>query len=782
MAKDSTPKIKTDDDIIADAKKYFDLCVEKEKDQRLAEIDDIRFSGLLEQWPDKIKAIREDDPQGARPCLVVDKVNQYKNQIVNNMRMNRPAIKVRPVDDTGDEEVAEILQGIVRHIEDYSKADIAYDWAADGAVTNGLGFFRILTEYVGDTFQQEIRIARVINRFSVYMDFKEPDGSDATACLITERVKIDQFKADYPDSDIPDFAGLTGTGDVDWRDKDEVRIAEYYYIEKEPTNLFLLEDGNSVYEPEYEPEMGNVLRKRKSYRKVVKWAKLTSYEVLEKTTVPGGFIPVVPEIGIETYIDGKRYLRGIIRGVKDAQRMYNYNRSVIAESLNLTIKAPFIGYVGQFKTAGDKWAAANRNNYAYLEADPISVNGTLAPLPQRQGYAGVPAGLLQDIQTSEHDIQAALGMYNASIASEGEAKSGRAMNEQHKVGDIATFHFPDNQSRSIRQAGKIIISMIPKVYDTARIVRILGEDGSVDHAQIDPDAENSVNEAPGPYGDIKKIYNLGVGKYDVSVSSGASYATKRMEGADFLTQVVQTNPELMPVVGDLLFKSMDMPYADEIADRIKLTMPPQLQQAVNDKSTNPEVARVKQQAQQAIDQLHQQLQQYEQGIHDATTGIHERDQQIQQAEQSIEQLKGQLTHNYQQSTIELQVTEAESQAKIAQAHADEVKAQAEIMVAQAEIYKAQQEQGIDPAALEQWKTQADHDSQERIAKINADKEITIASITATPAEDETGEDQKLGMIVDMQQQTIGALQALSEALSKPKTIVRGPDGRAIGVK
>jgi len=402
MAK-TKAKVVTDEKeltVPARAKKFFARCQEYEADQRVQELDDIRFVGLLEQWPENIKAIREGDPQGARPCLVVDKVNQYVNQIVNSMRENRPSIKARPVDDNADIEVAEVYQGIIRHIEDSSKADIAYDWAGEAAVKSGLGYFRIITEYVGDSFQQEIRIARIRNRFTVYFDpnSKEPDGSDCKECLITEKIPKKEFEAMYPNCSTTNWE--TDTGDGDWYDGDTVRIAEYYYITQDKEDLHLLEDGNSIFDSDYKEKYADLLvndeaetlaesqmemrepppaivKTRKGSKTVVNWAKVSQEDKpLDETIIPGKFIPVIPVIGIENDLDGKRYLRGITRGVKDAQRLYNYNRSTIAESLNLSVKAPFIGVVGQFKTKSANWAAANRVNYPYLEYDPISANGT----------------------------------------------------------------------------------------------------------------------------------------------------------------------------------------------------------------------------------------------------------------------------------------------------------------------------------------------------------------------------------------------------------------------
>lgn len=647
------PMVKEDKpltDIVLRAKKFFERAVTAEAPQRKEELDDIRFVGLLEQWPETLRQIREGDPQGARPCLTVDKVNQYKNQIVNTMRQNRAGIKVRPVDDYSDIEVAEVYQGLIRHIEDTSRADIAYDWAGEGAVTSGVGYFRIITEYMGDSFEQEIKVKRIANRFSVYFDpdSQEPDGSDAMACILTEMIARDKFKEMYPEANPCDWQSSTGDN-TNWYDQNDVRIAEYYYIDLVDDELYLLDDANSIWKSEYEEKYKDnldapqVIQSRKAKRRVVKWCKLTAFDELESTIIPCSYIPVIPSIGIETVIDGVRYLRGIVRGVKDAQRLYNYNRSTIAENLNLSVKAPYIGVTGQFKTKGDKWAAANRVNFPYLEYDPVSVNGTLAPSPQRQSFAGVPTGLLQDIQTSEHDIQAALGMYQASIGQDSNAKSGRALSAQKQQGDIATLHFPDNLGRSIRHAGKIIVEMIPKIYDTKRVVRILGEDGSSKNATIDPDSPQAITEERDETGAINKIYNLGVGKYDVTISVGSSYATKRQEGADFLTQVAQSSPDLMPIVGDLLFKSMDMPYSEEIAERLKKMLPPQLQEQPD--GTSPEVQQVKQQASQMIQQLQQQLDQ----AHKA----------MQEAEQEAKQLESKANDTQTKNQVELSKLQVE---------------------------------------------------------------------------------------------------------------------------
>ncbi len=648
----------TKSDALERAKAFFERAQAYESAQRAEELDDIRFVGLLEQWPEDIRRIREGDPQGARPCLTVDKVNQYKNQIVNNIRMNSPSIKVRPVDDNADVEVAEVLNGIIRHIESESKADLAYDWASEGSVDSGLGFFRIVTEYVHGSFQQEIKIKKIPNRFSVYRDpdSYEIDGSDQAECLITEMMTRKAFKKAYPKADPCEWASSAGDTNT-WITENELRIAEYFWCDYEKDELLLLETGDSIYLSEYENKYSEgetpiVIDRRTADRKVVKWAKVSSAEVLEEGVFAGSYIPVIPVFGIVTVVDGRMFWRGIVRGAKDPQRMYNYNRSTIAESLALTVKAPFIGAVGQFKTHGRRWASANRVSYGYLEYDAVTTGGQMAPPPQRQGFAGVPTGLLQDIETSEHDIQAGLGMYQASIGQDSNAKSGRALNAQRQQGDIATFHFPDNLAKSVAHAGKIIVEIIPKYYDTQRVIRILGEDGSQEFAKIDPTQEQAVSEMRDENAEVQKIYNLGVGKYDVIATSGASFATKREEGAEFLTALAQSNPDLMPVIGDLLFKSLDVPYADEVAERLKKIQPPEIKEQ-DEGAPSPEVQAVMQQAEQVKVQATEMIAELQGQLEQAVQVIQEREQALNEADMKAKDNEQKLAIEAEKLSIEM---------------------------------------------------------------------------------------------------------------------------------
>jgi hypothetical protein len=581
-------------------------CIEAEQENRKHAKDALEFRAL-KQWPDTIKNSRENDPDGARPCLVVDKTNQYINQVKNDQRQNRPSIKVRPVDDQGDPEIAEIYQGIVRHIEDTSKADLAYDTSFEHALDGGFGYFRILTEYCDETsFDQDIKIKRIRNRFSVYLDpdRQEPDGSDAKFGFIVDEISRDEHKAQFPGKDLVDFKDADESI-KDWHQEKKVRIAEYFFYRPKEVEIALLEDGSVIREDDenYEPKGLKVIKTRKTTINEVVWQKINGKEVLEEKVWPGKFIPIVEVIGNELDIEGKRITSGMLKSAMDSQRIYNYAASSFVENVALAPKAPFVGAEGQFEGYEDDWRSANRRNLSALTYKPTTVDGHLVPAPQRQPPPGISAGWLQVMQNSEQGIQGSLGMYQASVGAPSNEKSGKAILARQREGDTATFHYIDNLSRSIRHAGRIIVDLIPKIYDTQRVVRILGEDGEPDHAKINPDQKVPVQEIRTGEG-IKKIYNLGVGKYDVTVSVGPSYTTKRQEAAEAMVQILQGNPELMQTIGDLAFKSMDFPGADEIAERLKKLLPPQLQETDEEGQggLSPE-------AQAMIQQLQQQLEQ-----------------------------------------------------------------------------------------------------------------------------------------------------------------------------
>lgn len=567
------------DKTVTEALEMFREAYEYETEFRESAREDLDFIAG-NQWPESVKRAREADVEGGpRPCLVMDKLGQYVRQVVNDARQNRPSIKVRAVED-GDTDVASVIQGLTRNIEDVSRADIAYDRGIDGAASVGRGWFRVNTEYADqNSMEQDIRILSLPDPLCVVpdCDYREPDGSDMKYCFIVQDLPKRRFERMWPKASasggFPFHEGWTSEG--------HIRVAEYFAVREESKRLLRLQSGHEVFEDAYEDlkgEYGDEVAELHDYRDVgipsVKWCKMTSFEILEETPWVGRWIPVIPVHGNEVWVGGKRVLFGLVRPAKDAMRLYNYSRSAYAELIALAPKAPFVIAEGQVEGHEQEWGRANRVNLSYLMYKPTDVAGSPVPPPQRQPFAGVPAGLLQDMVQAEHDIQSSLGMYAANIGATSNERSGKAIMARQREGDIGSYHYRDNLSRSIRHTGRILVDLIPKIYDTRRVLRIIGEDGVESQIVVDPRTQQPVQQAQLISGEVRKIYNPGLGKYDVTTSTGPGYATKREEAANAILQLTQAAPQLFGVVGDLLVKAMDWPYADEIARRLRQLMPP----------------------------------------------------------------------------------------------------------------------------------------------------------------------------------------------------------------
>ena len=635
-------------DMLSIMRSRMNVAVAAYGDSRLAELDDLRFmAGSADnnyQWGADVLSSRGSS-QGmtinARPCLTINKLPQHVRQVTNDQRQNRPTGKVIPSDDYADIEVAEVFNGMVRHIEYASDADVAYDTACDNQVTYGEGYIRLLTEYCDDnTFDQDIRIGRIRNSFSVYMDpmIQDPTGADAQWCFITQDVTKDEYERQFPDASVRSIQEQ-GVGDPSlsqWLSQDTVRIAEYFYIKHEPGTLNLYPDGLTAVDGSREDKVARLLfgkptRTRAVDRKTVKWIKTNGFEVLQEQDWPGKWIPVIRVVGNEFEIDGELHISGLIRNAKDAQRMYNYWTSQEAEMLALAPKAPFIGYGGQFEGYESQWKTANVNNWPYLEvnADATDGLGNPLPLPQRAPPPLAQTGLIQAKMGASDDIKSTTGQYDSSLGATSNERSGKAILAREKQGDTGTYHYIDNLARAIRHVTRQCIDLIPKIYDTARIARIIGMDGEVSMARIDPMQPEPVRKIEDEEGNvIEKIYNPSVGKYDVVAVTGPAYATKRQEAAESMSQVLQGNPALWQVAGDLFVKNMDWPGAQEMSERLRKTIDPKI---LADDDKSPEL----QAAEKQIEEMSGMLQQMQGALKNVEQSIEAQEMRTKQFEAQV---------------------------------------------------------------------------------------------------------------------------------------------------
>jgi hypothetical protein len=622
----NAPKTTRDDhDKMATMRSRLTMAQAAYSDSREDELDDLRFmAGSPDnqwQWPADVLSTRgsvQGQTINARPCLTINKLPQHVRQVTNEQRQNRPNGKVIPADDNADVQVAEIFNGVVRHIEYMSDADVAYDTACDNQVTYGEGYIRLLTEYCNDdTFDQDIKIGRVRNAFSVYMDptIQDPCGSDAEWCFITEDILKSEYERLFPDATPISTLYSQGVGDQgisSWLQEDTIRIAEYFYNVYEPETLHLYPNNqtakaNSPEDKQLKEMYGKPLRTRKVDRKKVMWMKTNGFDILDEREWSGKYIPVVRVIGNEFEVDGQIYISGLVRNAKDAQRMYNYWTSQEAEMLALAPKAPFIGYGGQFEGYENQWKTANTTNWPYLEVNPDVTDGAggVLPLPMRAQPPLPQTGLIQAKMGAGEDIKATTGQYDASLGQQGNERSAKAIVAREKQGDVGTYHYVDNLARAIRYITRQIVDMIPKIYDTQRIARIIGADGEVSMVKMDPSQAEPVREVRDETGAlIEKIYNPGVGTYDVMVTTGPGYMTKRQEALDAMSQILQSNPSLWAVAGDLFVKNMDWPGAQEMADRFRKILDPKVL-ATDDES--PEMVAAQQQMEVMAQELNRMV-------------------------------------------------------------------------------------------------------------------------------------------------------------------------------
>ncbi|MDB5692343.1 MAG: hypothetical protein JWO81_1406 [Alphaproteobacteria bacterium] len=539
---------------------------------------DLEFARLGRQWD---VSVEEQRRRENRPCLTFNKMPAFIRQVVNDARQNKPGIKVHPQDSGADKRVAQIYDGLIRNIEATSDADVAYDTAIEHAVGQGFGFWRINTRYTSDdAFDQDIVVERVSNPFTVYGDPRSTaaDSSDWNNAFVITTMSKEAFERDYPEAEKTnweyDFADCP-----DWLDGEDVVLAEYWTREKVAREIVALSDGAVVgtealaAQPEAFAGLEIVGRPRRVESWKVTQRLMTGAEVLKTVDWAGKYIPIVPVYGDEVVDEnGRRHFRSLIRDAKSAQQMFNYWRTTTTELVALAPKAPWVGEEKAF-SIDPNWDTANQASHAKL----MVPNG--ARFPERMPFAGVPAGALQEALNANDDMKSIIGIYDASLGARSNETSGRAIMARQREGDVSTFHFIDNLSRAIRHGGRILLDLIPKVYTTERMVRVLGEDLAPANVAVAPTGQ-AVTPVPNAAGEVvAHIFDLAAGKYDLSVSSGPSYTTRRAEASDLMMQMMQAAPQVIPLIGDIWVEQQDMPLAAQLAERFRLMLPPQAQGA-----------------------------------------------------------------------------------------------------------------------------------------------------------------------------------------------------------
>lgn len=667
----------------------------RDNHQRMKE--DLRFSNPVDpqQWDDDARRLRKD-----RVCLTLDRTNQYIVQVVNGGRMNRPSINVMPADSRADIAVANALDGIIRHIEYRSRAAIAYDWALEGAARCGVGWLRVVPRVMDPmTNQQEICIDRVADHLSIVIDGNQPDGSDAMHGFAETLIPKKRFERMFPGKDTTSWSA-----DGVWKQGDDILICEYQYVVEAPKKLLSLTapegDDLLISEDDYRELSGRlgyeppITREIEATTREVKWCKFNGNELLEETALPGNWIGMVPVIGFEAVVEGERFLCGVTRRMMESQRAYNYERSALVETIALQPKAPLLVAAESTEGHEEHFANLNTGQPAYLPYNALDTEGRPLPVPQRLAPPSFPTAFAQGGQMAVADMEAAIGMFANNLGAPNNATSGKQERERKQQGQVSTFHFADNQSRSIEHLGRIVVGMIPTLYDTKRQAKILGMDGQQSSVEIDPEM---------PQAAIKKgkratVINPGVGSYDVRVKTGPSYTTQREEAAEGITAILQAAPQLTPILAPELARMRDWPNSEKIARALTAMAPPEVQKILGE--DDAEEAPIPPEVTAQMQKMQQEGQQMAQMLDAAQAELQRMDGELQKAQQAIQANAADAQAKLDAAQIAAQgrVQEAQiaAEAQVAEA---QIKGQAEVAVASVSREMAQTVQPM-PEATE----------------------------------------------------------------------------------
>jgi hypothetical protein len=629
MAEDG--KLSDDEKIIKEAKEDFKRCEDWESEFQPRFINDLKFangdSDNNWQWDDVTRGNRNT---AEKPSLTINKTRQHNLQIINDAKQNKPGVNIRPVGGEATYDAAQVFEGIVRHIEYQSNAETVYDRATVFQVQGGIGYWRVVTDYVSDdSFDQEIYLRPIKDMLAVYLDpdINEPDGSDARFGFVFEDVPKKVFEKDYPDhKDDVSGAPLGNAAADGWLSKDHVRVAEYYRRDQKSDKLcsFIVPEGYQEAGQQIIERLSKMTPDQKAIYELVKddkentqtrdivtdeitWYKIAGNKIIDRRNWLGKYVPIVRVIGEETIIEGKMDRKGHTRAMKDPNRMYNYWTSEATAQVAFQTQSPYIGAAEAIEGRETEWSDANVKTAAVLTYNHYTEDGNELPRPSREAPPQMASAYVQGMQICENQMMMASGQYQSQFGQNENATSGKAINERQRQGDNATYHFIDNLAVAIRFTGKILIDLVPKVYDTERVIRILAKDGKESQIKIQPDAPQGYQKTPPPQDGgqdntkqaVAAIFNPNVGRYEVESDVGPGYATRRQEGFNAMTQIASQNDKFMEIAGDIMWRSADFPMADEIAERWEKTIPP----ALRGEGPSPEVEQAKQQIQQLQDAI-----------------------------------------------------------------------------------------------------------------------------------------------------------------------------------
>jgi hypothetical protein len=564
--KDYVPEgFSSTEEFLKDMREQYQADLDFDRFNREQALDDKKFAAG-EQWDQTVL-----DQRKGLPCLVINNIPQFTAQLVGDWRESRKAVKVVPSNDE-DVEIASVRGDLIRSIEYQSRADRVYDSAFESLVQCGDGAFRVSVEYArDDVFDQDIFIRPIEDALSVVWDrySVDPTGRDAKRVFVNDRIPKKEYKAKYgeisPDA-LEDGALMEQISLTGWCDDESYQITEYWRLIERKQLMGLFENGKvfTITKDNLEDLVeanGYPVKTRTSWCTYAQMHLCTGFNILSGPyEYKLNRLPIIRMSGRVVNVSGRRVRYGMVRFMKDAVRLKNFWRSVAAEQL---------GYAPKAKWMVTESAVEGREvqlRKAHLSRDPILIFNDEAEFGrnvQRVDPPGIEAALLNEASTNAQDMKDVTGIHDASLGIRSNETSGRAIMARQREGDVANLTFHDNGNAAVLEAGDVVNQLIPQVMDGTRVVRTIGEDETPKFVKLndpmDPDA-----------------VDMSVGMFDVALSTGSSYTTRRVEAAQAMMDAIQVWPQLMSVAGDLVAKAQDWPGADKLAERLKKTIPPEL--------------------------------------------------------------------------------------------------------------------------------------------------------------------------------------------------------------
>lgn len=592
--KDYVPEgFDTVEDFLQDMREEYQLDYDFDKDNRDNALEDKLFTAG-QQWDPIVLEQRK-----GLPCLVINSVPQFIAQLVGDWRESKRGVKVLPTEE-GDKDLSDVRADLIRSVETQSRADRVYDNAFESAVQCGDGAFRVAVEYAkDDVFDQDIFIRPIDDALSVVWDrlSVDPTGRDARHCFVDDLIPAKDFERKWPDAKPSELSNREYSQMVSerWIESDGVRVTEYWRLIDRDRLLVLFEDGSVRFVDENLDELvskhGNPVKSRVAPCTYAQMHLVTGFDILSG---PYEYrltrLPIIRMSGRVVNVAGQRIRYGIVRFMKDSVRLRNFHRSVAAEQLGYAPKAQWIATESAVEGYEDELRKA------HLSRDPlikVSDDAIIGQNIQRLDPPKWQAALHQEAEANVQDMKDVTGIHDASLGIRSNETSGRAINARQREGDIAAITYYDNGNAAVLEAGDVMNQLISQIYDGTRIIRVIGEDEKTKFLKI-----NDPSDPRSP--------DLSVGRYDVALATGASYTTRRVEAAQAMMDAVQVWPQLLQVAGDLVAKAQDWPGADDLAERLKKTIPQQFLDPEDREGPDPQVQQMEM-AMQALMQENQQL-------------------------------------------------------------------------------------------------------------------------------------------------------------------------------